>query len=638
MWIERATVLLLALLLAGCELPPTGWHRVDLARLEPRVESLPIDSRPGPDAQSSADDAGLAPSSLELLGSGVHNPHHPPAPEPRIGARVRTRSLPAGRVLAYSVPLGRHPRLSFVPAEGGSPDCRLRYRAGVRSEGTLEVLVDHRPPPGRPLAAPAPVEVDLGPWARRTVELLLWAEAEREDGREGCATASDGIPDSVWASPAVYGIGPVPRRLGSTEKPNVLLIGVDTLRADHLGAYGRSPSPSPAFDRLAGSSDLWLEAFSAFNVTNPSFASIHTGLYGKNHGIYNLYTPLPSEHTTLAERYQEAGYRTFGVVAAGHLRGAASGLDQGFEALGFPAGQYTAETVVDQGMEWISGLEQGPFFLWLHFFDPHTPHTPPLPWADGLLTDGHPGLGRADFWRPFRPRGVPEYDNAWLGGHRQLYLSEVAYFDRQLDRLLDFLDSRGLLETTWIALVADHGENLGEHEVTYQHAGLWDATLHVPLLIRPPGPRDGREGRRLGGLVQSIDLYPTLLRLTGIDDRGGEDQGVDGRDLYRLTTDGVSGRRLVFAEEPHEHGRMVRDRDHIYFWVSEEHSQLRGSFFLRTDDLETNLLGQGLEEEARLRELLERWWNDRREAPEAIEGELDPEERQQLMALGYIDP
>lgn len=640
----RALVgLLLALALVGCEVPPVGWHRLDLTQISPRVEPLPA-LRDGTAAlAASADGEGReSTTGLDVLGAGIVNRHHPPAPEPRLGARVFTRTIPAGQALRWTLPLGRRPRLSFVPASAPATadaqptDCRLRYRAAIREGDRPVAVLDH----GHRLAgrdqridAPAPVEISLGRWARRTVELILWAESEN---------CSQPAPDSVWASPSVYGIGPVPSGLGSADRPNVLLLGLDTLRADHLGAYGRTPSPSPAFDRMAETSDLWLEAFSTFNVTNPSFASIHTGLYGKNHGIYTLYTPLPEEHRTLAEHYREAGYRTHAVVAAGHLRAATSGLDQGFEQLEAPPGQFTAETVVDQGIRWLSGLEQGPFFLWLHFFDPHTPHTPPQPWADGLVSDGFPGMGPAEFWRPFRDRGVPAHDHEALGGHRDLYTSEVAYFDRQLDRLLDFLDSRQLLENTWIVLVADHGENLGEQGIVYQHAGLWDATLHVPLLVRPPGPRAGRpgarEGRRFDGLVQSIDLYPTLLRASGLEKRDGESLGVDGRDLYSLTTGGASGRRVVFAEEPNQKARMVRDREHLYLWTQEGHAQLDGPYLFRNGDLSTNLAGQGHEAEERLRDLLDRWWRDRRPAPEAGEVFLAPEEREQLEALGYVDP
>ncbi|MCG8461458.1 MAG: sulfatase [Holophagales bacterium] len=585
----------------------------------------------GPDGVAVAE---AAPAADITLGPGVHNPNHPPARNPRLGGMVPSRTLPAGLRMRWQLPLGRHPYLRFVPGSAGREDCRLRYRASARRSGqeagAATIFVDHPAPDHGDVAAAAAVEADLSPWARRTVVLELWAEAEGP----GCGRDA---PASLWQSPAVYGIGPTPHRPGSGTRQNVILIGLDTLRADHLGIYGRQPSPSPVLDHLAAESDVWLEAFSTFNVTNPSFASIFTGLYGKRHGVYTLTDPLDESFTTLAELYSEAGYRTGAILAAGHLWPGSSGLDQGFDTYQFPYGEYAAEAVVNSGTHWISQIEADPFFLWLHFFDPHTPHTPPRPWASGMVTAGQAGMRPPRFFRPIRELGVPAYDNAWLGGHRQLYESSVAYLDHQLGRLLDYLDSRELLENTWIALVADHGENLGEHGLTYQHAGLWDATLHVPLLIRPPGPRGAHDGRRIPGLVQSIDLFPTLLRLTGV----GPDPSsldIDGKDLYTLTENG-RGRRVVFAESPHFRGRMVRDHRHLLMDTTDANPQLDRDFFFEVGAQDANLAGTGSPEEERLRQLLDRWWADRPDTTESRPArELDPEERAQLIALGYVDP
>ena len=125
-----------------------------------------------------------------------------------------------------------------------------------------------------------------------------------------------------------------------------------------------------------------------------------------------------------------------------------------------------------------------------------------------------------------------------LGGHIALYEGEVAYLDRQLDRLLGFVESRGLLDSTIVAFVSDHGENLEDHGVRFRHAGLWDTTVHVPLMIRWPGPR--RPGRRIAGLVQHLDLFPTLLGTAGI---AITDQ--DGVDLRRLAARSPAGRSMV---------------------------------------------------------------------------------------------
>ena len=344
--------------------------------------------------------------------------------------------------------------------------------------------------------------VNLAEWAGQDLEVLL-----RVDGPEGTGIG--------WAAPAVYSRGAVSRREAG-DRPNVLLIAADTLRVDYVGAYGLEPGVSasdvsltPALDRLAAESDVWLDAFSAFNSTNPSFASLFTGLWGKNHNVYDLHTPLPSEHTTLTELFDEAGYDTLAVISARHLGDHNSGLGQGFDEIVQAREHNTAQLAVDATMNWIAEREH-PFFVWLHLFDTHTPHTAPEPYASGQRPGGLAGLGPVESWVDFREPGPVIYDQPVLAGHSELYAAEVSYLDRQIDRLLDDLRGRGLMENTIIAFTADHGENLGEHRLLYRHIGLWRTTTHVPLMIRWPGAE--RQGRRIEGLVQSFDLYPTLGR------------------------------------------------------------------------------------------------------------------------------
>jgi arylsulfatase A-like enzyme len=418
----------------------------------------------------------------------------------------------------------------------------------------------------------------------------------------------------------------------------VLLLGLDTLRADALGVYGRVPSVTPAMDRLAGESDVWLEAFSCFNVTNPSFASLMTGLYGKHHGIYDFDTRLAPRQTTLAEVFSGLGYDTRAILSIDHLADSRSGLGQGFGDVVAPADQFAAEYAVDTAMAWISRRER-PFFLWLHLFDAHTPHTPPQPFASGFRPNVPAGLTPPRLWSPFRSPGPRGYRNTTLGGHSDLYAGEVAYLDLQIGRLLDFLESRGELDDTLIVLVADHGENLEDHGVLYRHAGLWDTVTHVPLMIRWPGER--REGRRLRGLVQNVDVFPTLLAEVGAKVPGG----IDGLDLRRLTGEGRGGRRAVFAEHTGRLGAMVRTRRFKYMLSRGNRFVPDGTYLydLERDPAEAaNLAGSGLAAEAELDSLLRRWLRDRRtgtatEAPETPEtGVRDDEALARLRALGYL--
>lgn len=522
----------------------------------------------------------------------------------RTAGQVQALEMKAGSRARWPVRIGREGYFSFTPL-GSEGACPCTYRVWVRAgSAPARELYRIESAPAGPIAPPA-VEVDLsdltGP-----IELLL-----QLDGPPGSS--------ALWGSPAVYFRQALPPRPESG-RPNLLLVGLDTLRADELGAWGRSPSLTPNLDRLAGQSDVWLDAFTAFNSTNPSFVSMMTGLYGKSHGVYDLKTPLPRSHVTLAEHLASAGYDTFAVISASHLGDHASGLGQGFHEVALASEHLAAELAVDTTLDWIAGRRtRKPFFAWLHLFDPHTPHTPPQPYALGFRPASPLGLDPVRAWVPFREPGPRAFVEPVLGGQRDLYDGEVAYLDRQIGRLLGFLESRGLLEDTLLVVVADHGESLGEHGILFRHVGLHDTTTHVPLMIRWPGA--GREGRRIRGLVQTIDLFPTILRAAGL-----AVPPEDGQDLRKT-------RRAVFAEHSDHLGAMVRTRDFKYI-LGQDGPSL---YDLRADPGETkNLAGRGLAVERELADLLKRWQADRRSHPEARPIEPNDEEKARLRALGYV--
>lgn len=593
--------LLLLLLCCQARVAPGPWQRFDLLTLSPTLQAVALP-----------------------LGPEEVRPQLPAAERLQVArlpaAEVRAFSQPGGSRVRWRLRLGEQAYFSFVPLgkRGADP---LRYQVAVRLlDGTERALwAAPAPSPGR--FAAAAVTVDLSPFAGQSVDLLLYAES----ARGGVGKWRKGR--LFWGSPAVYGRAGAPAPLPPSP-PSVLLLGIDTLRADGLGAYGRRPSVTPALDRLAAESDLWLEAFSCFNVTNPSFTSLMTGLYGKSHGIYDFGHPLPPRFTTLAERFSAAGYDTASIVSVNHLADAQSGLGQGFAIREEAADQFAAERVVDRAIDWI-GERRKPFFLWLHFFDPHTPHTPPQPFALGFRPREATGLSPTRGWTGFRKPGLVAYRNPVLGGQKDLYAGEIAYLDRQLDRLLDSLRSRGLLENTVVVLVADHGENLDEHGISFRHSGLWDTVTHVPLLIRWPGSRP--EGRRIAGLVQNVDVAPTLLRFAGLPVPAS-----DGLDLLRLP---AGGRRAVYAEHTGKLGAMVRTRRYKYM-ISRPGNRFvpPGAYFydLTADPREEdNLAGRGLPEEERLAEVLRRWWSEASPPHPGIPARPDGEQERRLRSLGY---
>ncbi len=516
--------LLVSSLLACREREHRGaWVRHDLwmsdAKNETKATKVEV-----PLASHSADPAGVEPS------------------------RIRGLRVSPGEQLQFPLDPGEDAFLSFIPLRAGGEGCRYRYRVAVQSSAGSREVADAVPSAG--LAAPETVTVSLAEWSGEAIVLLLVAQAEAE--AEGARCTASAMEPPVWGSPAVYWrCRDCETRANEDAPVNVILISFDAMRADAIGPRGGRPSLTPAIDRFAARSDVWANAYATFNVTNPSFASTMTGFYGPKHGIYDLQTPLPYSFTTLAEILRGAGYRTGAVVSAQHLSDATSGLGQGFEDYIVAPRRYSAEMAADLAMGWL-GERQAPFFFWLHFFDPHTPHDAPRPYADGYRAEAPGGMVPPAGWTPFRTPGAVAYRDPQLRAHEDLYDAEVAYLDRQVDRLLDYLDSRGLLERSVVILMSDHGENGRDDRVPFRHAGLWDATTHVPLIIHRP---DGVPAVHQG-FVQNVDLLPTILELAG-----QKVPQTDGRSLL----DGEPC-TMVFSEHSHHSGAMVRDADFLYSW------------------------------------------------------------------------
>ena len=285
----------------------------------------------------------------------------------------------------------------------------------------------------------------------------------------------------------------------------MLLVTLDTTRADALGAYGSDKGVTPHLDRLATEGVVFDQAMTVAPITLPSHASVFTGLYPPRHSVRdNGLWPLPESARTLAEIASEAGYQTGAVIGAAVLD-ELFGLGQGFQTY-IGAGieeesviysARSAGAVVDDALEWLHDRDTDrPFFLWLHLYDPHAPYDPPS-----------------------RFRGDFEASD--------LYYGEIAYVDDQLGRLLGELDSKGLRDETLVAIASDHGEAFGEHGEYTHGPYCYDSTLRIPLLLRYP---DGfGAGSREEGLVSLVDLFPTLVDAMGAQ----VPSDIDGESLYR---------------------------------------------------------------------------------------------------------
>jgi arylsulfatase A-like enzyme/Tfp pilus assembly protein PilF len=296
---------------------------------------------------------------------------------------------------------------------------------------------------------------------------------------------------------------------GPEPPPNLVVITIDTLRADHLECYGYKGVRTPRINALASDGILVENAYTPVPLTLPSHASIFTGTYPVFHGVRDFtgFT-LSRDRTTLATMLKSAGYRTGAVVASAVLE-ARWGINQGFQFYydNFPPAlpenwQVVAERrgdeVVRESIRWLDAQKGGPFFLWAHLFDPHDPYTPPAP-----------------------------YDRQYSS---RPYDGEIAYTDDNVGRLIDSLKQKGMYDNTLIVLLGDHGEGLGEHGESTHGFFIYDSTLRVPMIFKLPGASAPR-GRRISGPLRTIDVVPTVLQVLGLSGRV-QAREVQGRGAY----------------------------------------------------------------------------------------------------------
>ncbi len=321
-------------------------------------------------------------------------------------------------------------------------------------------------------------------------------------------------------------------------RPNVFLIVIDTLRADHLSAYGYDKKTSPHIDELAAQGTLYEQAISAAPWTLPSHASLFTGLYVRDHHTSSAHLTLDPGFDTLAERLARAGYHTGG-FSNNVWTNPDSGLEQGFQTFeelwrlqksrtegisgDDPASDMGAAKTDHDVLSWIDGLKgDEPFFVFINFFEPHLPYRPTRPFDDDFLPPGTPAALVQRMRSFYSPR---EYgyilDVPWMkvrAGElevlRGLYDGEIAYVDSKIGELVDGLRERGLADDTVLVITSDHGEHLGENHMLGHKLSVYEPLLHVPLVLWGPGRIPA--GRRIAGQVQSLGLFGTILDLAGV--------------------------------------------------------------------------------------------------------------------------
>jgi choline-sulfatase len=418
---------------------------------------------------------------------------------------------------------------------------------------------------------------------------------------------------SLWAVPhatralaavfaaALAGLAPACGR-AQDEVDGVLLVTLDTVRADALGCYGGSPDVAPHLDRLAAESVRFDRARSVAPLTLPAHASMLTGLYPPRHGVHdNGVSVLPESAATLAELARERGVATGAVVAAGVLD-RAFGLAQGFDDWTQPEGarELSAREVFQTGSRWLAKRDRSRrWFLWLHVYDAHVPYAPP----------------RAAL--------------AQAGG--DAYLGEISALDGAFGEFLEPLRLDGTLERALVLVVGDHGEARGEHGEPTHGALVYEATARVPFLARYPGARGG--GRASRAPVSVVDVFPTAADALGLRE-SARAAGLDGVSLW----DGEPGpERGVYVES--WSGWLNYGWSPLVGWVQDELKYLHSSApeLYRLDSDAGELHDLYAPDDAHVRratdELAALW--SRRAPPPDADARFDPELLAELRRLGY---
>lgn len=402
---------------------------------------------------------------------------------------------------------------------------------------------------------------------------------------------------------------------GSSRRANVLVISIDTLRADRLGSYGYANAQTPVLDALAARGVRFAEAATSVPLTLPAHTSLLTGEFPARHGVRdNGGFYVDAERLTLAEVLRDRGYRTGAFVGA-FVLDSRWGLDQGFDQYfddfdlsrdlgpGMDAIQRPGSEVVSRAIEWLREPSEAPFFAWVHLYDPHTPYEAP---------------------EPFRSRYPRTLDGA--------YDAEVASTDSEVGRLLNELSSMDRASDTLIVVVADHGESLGQHGEQTHGFFIYDSVLRIPLIIAGPGIAS----RVVNGQVRIVDVMPTILGLLDIP----VPSSVQGQTLVPAMS-GQVVELLAFAENwyPRYHygwSELTAVRDGRYKFIQAPRREL---YDVQKDPGELHDLASTHPARA---EALERALREMQTSVQAdahstaAPQRVDPEVEERLRALGYV--
>jgi len=418
----------------------------------------------------------------------------------------------------------------------------------------------------------------------------------------------------------------------------VVLVSVDTLRPDHLGAYGHPRPTSPALDQWASEGTLFEHAMSVSPWTLPAHASLLTGLYPRRHGVLTSRQRLAATTPTLAQRFRSMGFRTAGIVNSVYL-GSRFGLGRGFEEFqNLPTPGRAPSQVVASGLAWLRTLPEdgAPFFLFLHLYDVHSDYHSLPEFERAFVGSYLGGVDGSTGQLQEVMRGERQLTPEDRGHLTDLYDAGIRQADAELGRLGEALEARGWLDRTIVAVTSDHGEEFLEHGGVLHARSHYDELLRIPLVLRGPGVP---AGVRVERPVSIVDVMPTLLALAGA--APGDVEGLDLSVLWGASADGASLDRDLFAQGDHggerpDRLRSVRSPRHKL--IEDVASGRRELYDLESDPAEAHEIS-AVEPEvaAELAARLEAFHGGAVPAAADAALPLDPESAEQLRALGYAE-
>lgn len=357
------------------------------------------------------------------------------------------------------------------------------------------------PPGGQGVRPPWRVRsIDLSPFTGETARFIFRATLETSDApthRERIRT----VP--LWGNPILFSGTPERR----ADMPNLIIISIDTLRADHLGVYGYEKDTTPNIDRFAENAIIFEQCISPSSWTTPAHASLFSGLNPAVHGAGGYEKlKLRERVVTLAELAHQKGYLTVALTDGGAVAGN-TGLAQGFGRYfdnkpGTSKLQGTSESQFYRALRWLNAYKDHPFFMFFHTYETHAPYDPPSPFLEQFKT------GPRDYASGLSPDRGHALENIGL------YDGSIAYMDSVMGQFFDWLEKQGLLENTAILLLSDHGDEFWDHGSIRHLSTLYEELVHVPFILRLPGKSP--QGGRVERMISLTDGFATALDLLDI--------------------------------------------------------------------------------------------------------------------------